>query len=232
MRLRVIDFESTGLPPDAAIVEVGWQDFYADEATGAAYLVDRPISFLVDPGRPIPPEASAVHHLIDSDVRGAVSPDVALARLDDGADVFVAHNAAFERTLFSGNGKPWLCTLKSARRVWPDAPSHAVQVLRYWRHLTVDRELAAPAHRAAPDALVTAILLRDLIQAGATIPQMIAWTNQPSLLPRVSFGKHRGLAWREVDESYLSWVIKQDFDEDVLFTARHELARRSAEVAA
>ena len=51
-------------------------------------------------------------------------------------------------------------------RAWPDAPGHSNQVLRYWRQ--VDRNayprIPREAHRALPDAIVTAFLLRDLLE--------------------------------------------------------------------
>lgn len=227
MIIRVVDFETTGMPPDAAVVEAGWYDV----GNSSNWLLGA-TSSLVNPGRPIPPEAMAVHHIEDSDVYGAPAAAAVFDRLNDGADVFAAHHAAFERAFFQGDGHRWICTLKAARRMWPDAPSHSNQTLRYWLKLPLSRSAAEPAHRALPDAYVTAWLLHTLIQAGATIEQMIEWTEQPSLLPRVTFGKHRGLKWSEVNFSYLAWMQKQDFDEDVLFTVQTELERRAREQAA
>ncbi len=43
-----------------------------------------------------------------------------------------------------------------AMHVWPDAPRHSNQVLRYWRNLVLDNALAMLPHRAGPDAWVTA----------------------------------------------------------------------------
>lgn len=229
MLLRAIDFETTGLPPDAAVVEVGFQDLEVVFRDGIAidWLFNGSGRTFVNPYRPIPPEASAFHHIVDGDVIGASNFEGPFLALTKGADIFVAHNAAFERAFFAGGDTPWICTLKAARRVWPDAPGHSNQVLRYWLNLPLMRERAEPAHRAEPDAYVTAYLLLELLRK-ASIDDMIKWTGEPSLLPRVNFGKHRGKAWSEVPRDYLEWIIfKSEMDEDVKFTAKHHLEAQS-----
>ena len=213
--LRVVDLETTGLPPDAAICEIAWQDVAVDGTLG------RSASTLINPGRPIPPEASAVHHIVDGDVVNAPTIEKPFIAAMAGADVFVAHNAAFERAFFAGGEKPWICTLKVARRVWPDAPSHSNQALRYWRKLDTLPSMAMPPHRALPDAYVTALILSDLLR-DVTVDDMVQWTKEPSLLPRVTFGKHRGKKWSDLPFDYLDWIVnKSDLDEDTKFTAAH-----------
>ncbi len=122
--IRVIDFETTGLPPNAAVCEVGWCDvagYAADVTTGLKqWQVGHPTAMLTDPGRPMPPEARAVHHLSDFDCIGEPGPAIAFMKLTDGANIFAAHNAAFEMEFFMGGGRPWICTMKCARRAWPD----------------------------------------------------------------------------------------------------------------
>lgn len=230
--LRVVDFETTGMPPDAAVCEVGWCDVHIDDDPHVPPGIDEPIGMLVNPNRPMPPEARAVHHISDADLIGAppiTTGFLALSNLahSKGApDAFVAHNAKFEQEFFTGNGVPWICTLKVARRLWPDCPSHTNQCLRYYLGIEIDDALAMPPHRAAPDAYVTASILRDAL-AIATVEQMIEWTAGPSLLPRVTFGKHRGQNWSDLPVDYLDWIIrKSDMDVDTKFTARHWLDQR------
>lgn len=222
--VRTLDFETTGMPPDAAVCEAGWQDvFVYDLGKGAMLAPNNYGQSLINPGRPMPPEASAVHHLTDDDLTAAPPSTEVFAKIMAGADIFAAHNAAFEQSFFGGGNKPWICTLKVARRVWPEAPGHSNQVLRYWRKWPLIPEMATPAHRALPDAYTTAYLLLDLLEE-ATIEEMILWSSEPSLLPRVTFGKHRGKAWSELPLDYLDWLAsKSDMDEDTKFTARHWL---------
>lgn len=228
MIIRVIDFETTGIPtPDDphAIVEIGWSDV---EVTDGDRTVSDPRAVLVDPERPIPIEASAVHHITRDDQ----NPFIVKAGIYlndpnwlDGIDVLAAHNAAFERKFWPDAGLPWICTYKSALRLWTNAPRHTNQVLRYWLDLAVGDHRAMPPHRAGPDAYVTALILNVML-GEATVDALIQWSSEPALLVRCGFGKHRGVPWSEVPRDYLDWIVRKSGmdDEDVLHTARHHLA--------
>lgn len=227
--IRVIDFETTGIPPDAAICEAAWIDVLRDDRSQSWEIVTASKqAWLTNPGRPVPPEASAIHHLVDEDLQAAPPPSEVVARMLAGAEIFAAHSAAFERAfLAEGAGKYWICTLKVARRIWPEAASHSNQALRYWLKLPLSQSLAMPAHRALPDAYVTAAILVELTKK-ASVRDMIKWSAEPSLLPHVTFGKHRGTPWSELPTDYLEWLaFKSDMDEDAKFTANHWLAKAS-----
>jgi exodeoxyribonuclease X len=240
--IRVIDLETTGFePPEHGVCEIGWSDVVSvgHDLLGAptAWCVENGFGMLVNPGRPIPPETSAVHHIIDEDVSGSpdwiVAASHALYR-EDPPIAYAAHSAKFERQWCTDDltgGVPWICTYKCALRLWPDAPSHSNQALRYWRRPDgLDREIAFHAHRAFPDAYVTAFHLRDML-ALASIETLIEWSSEPALQVRCHIGKWRGTPWRDVDDGFLEWVAVRDFDEDVLFTVEHELSRRRQERA-
>lgn len=230
MLIRVFDTESTGLPTDDdphALVEVGWCDIINGE-------VGEPRAMLLNPGRPIPPDAMAIHHITDDDVADAPPPSAGCAALMEGApDVFVAHNADHDRKFFGGGGVPFVCSYKVALRFWPDAERHTNQYLRYYLDLPVDRAKAEPPHRAGPDAYVTAhLVVRILGEAdarGVSIDDMVRWSRGPALLPRINFGKHKGAKWEDVPADYLEWVVfKSDLDRDAKANARHWLKQRGA----
>ena len=64
--IRVLDIETTGLDPAKdAICEIA----SVDMVKGGG--VTNRMSTFVNPGRPIPPSASAIHHILDEDVKGA-----------------------------------------------------------------------------------------------------------------------------------------------------------------
>jgi exodeoxyribonuclease X len=233
-RLRVIDLETTGDSfANGGVVEVGWQDVGQD-AEGRWQLLGAPGARLIDPGVPISAVTSAVHHIVDEDVAGApawleVAPQVLQG---EGLLALAAHRAAFETRWctpqLSGRAR-WICTYKCALRLWPGAPSHSNQGLRYWRRpLGLDRVIGLPAHRAAPDAYVTAYHLRDML-ALAGLDRLLAWSGQPALLVRVPSGALRGRSWAELDEGQLQRVLDGEFGQnpDMMFTARTESARRS-----
>lgn len=240
--IRVVDLETTGFPPDAEPIEIAAIDVRLrpfalpvidDGQTAGTGLPVTLRQALVRPTRPIPPQASAVHHLIDEDVAGA-SPwgEVWPLFMGPAIAAFCAHSAAFERAFIGDQmtgGKPWVCTWKCALRLWPDALAHSNQALRYWlKPAGLDRGKAALSHRAWPDAYVTAHLLALMIER-ASIEELIAWSAEPALLARVPFGNWKGHPWQDVDDGFLSWVLSRDFDENVMHTARTEQKRRAAE---
>lgn len=223
MRIRVVDLETTGTEPTDRVVEIAACDLVDGDMRG-------PWATLINPGIPIPPALSAIHHIIDEDVAGKPGwPEGATDLLIGAprAEAFAAHNAKFERQWITDEligGVPWVCTYRCALRVWPDAPGHNNQTLRYWlKPDGLSRSEAAIAHRAGPDAYVTAFTLRELLKR-ATVEQLIAWSAVPALLPRVTFGKHRGAAWTDVPRDYLEWMCRQnDMSEDAKFTAQYHL---------
>ena len=231
MLLRVIDIETTGMAPPAEIIDFGRTDVISDND---GWRTDRPMSRLYKPLNGIPPETMAVHHITEEDFTADTPPcsDELLHKAvwgGDKPDALVAHNCEFERKFIpdtATEGLPWICTLKVAMRVWPDAPAHSNQVLRYWRGLKLDNALAMPPHRAAPDAWVTAHLLMDLLKV-ASVEEMIGWTREPKLLPKIPFGKHRGLAWGDVPLDYLHWLSGQtDMDQNAVWCAKQEITKR------
>jgi exodeoxyribonuclease X len=230
MRLRVVDLETTGGDRNSEIIEVGFVDVVRD---GDGWRALPPVTRLFRPKGEISVHAMAVHHLTPEDFCDADPhcDEYALREMfAEPADVMVAHSARFERAFIADTatgGLPWICTVRSAKAVWPQAPGHSNQVLRYWRGLRLDPALANPAHRAGPDAWVTAHLLLDLLKE-ASVEQMIEWTREPRRLERIPFGKHRGKPWAEPPDDYLRWMASQlDMDVDVVAAARQELERRA-----
>lgn len=229
--IEVVDFETTDEPPDAAVCEVG-----ACALTGedGEWTVGDVRASLVDPERFIKPQACAIHHITDVDVKGAPKwgdPAIALVLNPGGLrpPIFAAHAATFERAFFDPPGARWIDTYKVALRLAPQAPGWGLQVLRYWLGLKLDRAIATPAHRAGPDAYIGAHLLRRMLASGKmTIDEMVEVSAQPGLLPRINFGKHKGAGWDEVPLDYLEWVAgpKCEMGEDVKYTARHHLGLR------
>jgi len=229
MRLRVVDLETTGGDRTSEIIEVGIVDVVRD---GEGWKALPPVSKLFRPRGEISFHAMAVHHLTP-DHFCADDPhcdEYALREMfAEPADVMVAHSARFERSFIADTatgGLPWICTVRSAKQAWPQAPGHSNQVLRYWRGFRLDPGLADPAHRAGPDAWVTAHILMDLLKE-TTVEQMMAWTAEPRALATVPFGKHRRKPWAEVPTDYLHWMAGQtDMDLDAVTAARNELDRR------
>ncbi len=231
-RIRVVDLETTGTTTDDSVVEIAAVDLIGSDIVIVG-------SDLIRPTTPIPPQASAVHHLLDEDVAHCLPVERHLPHYMDqfratGVEVFASHNWRFEAQWLAEllDERPVICTLKCSIRVWPQAPAHNNQALRYWlRPKGLSSQIASCAHRAFPDAYVTAFILRELL-AVASLDELILWTKEPVLLPRVTFGKHRGTEWSNVPIDYLAWVAdKSDLSEDIKFTADHYRRIRKQQAA-
>jgi exodeoxyribonuclease X len=230
--IRVIDFETSGVEPPAEVIEMGWCDV---SKTDVGIEVGGPVSRLFGADR-VPPEARAIHHIAPDDVAGLSkwsAEEVVAAARASGATAIAAHNAEFEgKWLAPALGDlPLVCTYKAALRLWPDSPSHSNQCLRYWLAdqgiVTLSHAVAQPAHRAGPDAYVTAYLLVACLSR-VNVRTLIQWTREPRLLPTIPIGKQRGAKWADVEEGFLRWMLRtDDMDSDLKWNARRELDRRA-----
>ncbi|MDP3659693.1 DNA polymerase III subunit epsilon [Phenylobacterium sp.] len=173
----------------------------------------------------------AIHHILDADVAGApfwkdAAPPV--LRPQGGVTALAAHRAAFEQRFCTpalSGAAEWICTWKCALRLWPHLESFSNQMLRYQRMPQgLDHATGLPAHRAFPDAYVTAHHLRDMLNE-ASLDQLAAWSREPGLLPRVPRGSHRGVSWEALALADLQ-ALAADRDLDVRFSAQTELRRR------
>ena len=238
-----VDTETTGLDPaTCGIVELAgvWS-----KTTGLALSW----STLCDPGMPIPPEASSIHHLRTEDVAGRISPREALAAMSGltpfGAPTgcLVAHNMEFDWGMIKLQlDEPEavypnrLCTMRLAKKLWPLLPKLSNQFLRY--HLKLDIPAGGNVHRASDDAMVTNLLLRaeiaELLSRSkdpdtATIEGLVAWVEAPMVLQTpIPFGKHKGLDWGSAPKDYFQWALKnmEDLDRDIRHTMEHHLGLR------
>lgn len=226
---HVVDTETTGLDP----LNDGVCEFAGLRWSPGRGELGR-MESLVDPGRRIPPEASAIHHLTDLDVAHAPSLANLLPRiLWEPFHCWVAHNAAFDFSFLPSVDRPVLCTLRLARKVHPELPRHGNQYLRYALGLEVPGAKGLAAHRAMADVLVTRALLEHLLAGAArirpgleTVEDLVAWSREPVLLHTCRFGsKHRDKPWSEVPRDYLRWMLRevQDLDLDTRHTAEHWL---------
>ena len=231
-RVRVIDLETGGNGADD-VCEIGWQDVVQGD-DGFWRVTEERGARLVNPGRPMSPDTIAVHHILDAHVADApfwkaIAPGV--LRPEGRTDALAAHRASFEQRYCTprlSGGLPWICTWKCALRLWPDLPRFSNQMLRYLRMPEgLVHEIGLPAHRAMPDAYVTAHHLRDMLNA-VSLEQLLAWSALPGLLPRVPAGPERGRSWDRLDDEVLDEFTRSR-DIDIRFTATTERARRGRE---
>lgn len=230
----VLDLETLDEKPPAAVIELGWTSVDWEHAPnlqseGVMFgNLEGEMLFGIPEGQEMTPDNRAVHHIDPAELRDLPLFDPAefLVGLDDVTHL-VAHNSAFEEQWIDW-GLPWVCTYKCALRVWPDAPSHSNQALKYYLGHE-DRPDLYPPHRALPDAKVTAMTFARLLELHP-IEQLVQWTREPRLLTKMPFGKHRGSQLTELPLDYLQWVADprkcEAAEEDLRHSVRLEIERR------
>jgi exodeoxyribonuclease X len=202
------------------------------------------LSTLVRPPQPIPPEASAVHHITNAMVEDAPSaPEISerVAGIAGEADLICAHNLPFDLTLlrraypevFDAFREPtWLDSLRLSRHVWPTLPSHALQALRY--RFDLDANLSGDAHRACFDTELTRALVERI--AASELAGMATWrevaelARSPLEVQVFYFGKYRGNLVEDIvvrDADYVRWLLSQDWLPREYPDLYHTLLRKS-----
>lgn len=165
----IVDVETTGFShQDNEVIELGLVLFSFDRRTGRVIQIVEEYSGLRDPGRPIPPDATAQHGLTWDDVRGHRLDRELVARLLGRAEFVVAHNERFDRgfvvRLFSEAGLiPWKCSMNGIYWYGKGFPSKGLQQLLHAHQLA-----PSVAHRALADAENTLRLLSVLQPDGRT----------------------------------------------------------------
>lgn len=153
----VIDFETTGISPEhgARATEV------AAVLISDGRIVGRYQS-LMNAGVPIPPFIEALTGITNRMVREAPSAARVMRELADfiGEKPLVAHNAAFDKKFLQAelrlvgqvHQSEMHCSMRLARRIYPDAPNHKLATLVRYKQVA----RTGAYHRALADAEMTA----------------------------------------------------------------------------
>lgn len=201
--------------------------YYDTETTGinsgrdriieiAAYdpLMQRTFHKLINPGCPIPREATAIHKISDEMV--ADSPSFAqvaeeFIQFCEGDSVLIAHNNdtfdqlflrnEFERSQIPMPSWKFLDSLKWARRYRRDLPRHSLQFLREIYGIPSNN-----AHRALDDVIVLHQVF-TMMTDDLPIDQAYQLINAPRDLQHMPFGKHQGKPLNSLPSDYVKWLL-------------------------
>lgn len=198
------DTETTGVRPDKdRIVEI------------AAYdpVQNRRFEKFVNPGCPIPPEVTAIHHITNEMVASAPSfaqIGAEFIQFCEGDVILIAHNNdnfdfhflrfEFERHALQMPSWKFLDSLKWARRYRPDLPRHTLQFLREIYGITANN-----AHRALDDVIVLYQIFHSLID-DLSIDNVYQLLNRPRTMQHMPFGKHQGQPLSQIPRTYIQWL--------------------------
>jgi DNA polymerase-3 subunit epsilon len=240
--LAVIDLESTGTDPATdRIVEVAVLTVRPDGT-------EEPFESRVNPRRPIPAAATAVHGIGDADVRDAPTFAALAPELDRrlaGCDLAGFGIAGFDLPLlcaecaragvsFALAGRAVLDALAVYRRY--EARTLTAAVAFYLGRSHAGAHAAAADARAAADVLDVQVGRYGLPAAPAALHGALAGVDIAGKFRRgdggavvFAFGKHAGRPLADVartDPEYLAWVLTRPFLTDV-----HDLVRAALAAA-
>ena len=217
MRTIILDTESASLDPKDGIVEIAIievdQNFETIEMHHS----------LIDPEGPISFSASGVHGIVSADVQDAPTLyqffDTPETRKYTEEDLLIiGHNIPFDIRMvgeYLTEGCIPVCTLRLARSMYPEAENHRLQTLRYMFGLE-----AGAAHSALGDTILTQNLVKMIASdLGEDAYGLMEICKNPLKVHRMSFGKHFGSLLHDLPSHYVSWLLKQDLDDDL----RHSL---------
>jgi DNA polymerase-3 subunit epsilon len=233
--LVVFDLETTGTDPKSdRIVEISTLRVDVDGQRESR-------TRRVNPGRPIPPGATAVHGIRDEDVRDAPAfRQIARGLVDflDGADLAGFNVSRFDLPLLQRELAECGLDLRAQDRRVVDAMSIF--------HRMEPRDLEAAvrfylgrdhqgAHTAEADVTATLEVLEAQLDRYEDLPRTVAeldaWSRRVPAgaidhggkfvfrdgEARLAFGKHQGRALSRIAREtpgYLEWIVQSDFPDD------------------
>lgn len=211
MRWIFADVETTGVRPTDRVVEIAWI-----EVDDNLEILSQ-VSSLINPLMPIPAGASAVHGISNRDV--AEAPTLAQFMdfmgnpLGHGEVCLIAHHASFDARYIGPHlPQPFhqLCTLRLARRFWPDADNHKLQTLRFMLDLAGGR-----AHSAEGDLIPLVDLVRVMMQqTGYSLYELMELSGMPLPVTKMPWGTHKGTALYQLPASYINWLLTKAVNVD------------------
>lgn len=162
-----LDVETTGLNPASdAIIQLALVPFEFAPETGRIYAVHPALTFLEDPGRPIPAEIVALTGITDAEVAGKRIDEEAVTRTVNEAALIIAHNASFDRPFMERRlplfrDKAWACSQQEIPWRAAGSRSGALEFLMIMRC-----GMFYGAHRADLDCLALIHLLATPLDSG------------------------------------------------------------------
>lgn len=159
----VLDTETTGFDAhNDRVIELGMLVFEFDPITGIVYRVLDVFDELEDPGFPIPPVTTAVHHITDEMVQGCRIDDARVASLMQDVSVVIAHNAAFDRPFVEARWPlfehlNWACSIKDID--WREEGFGSAKL----EYLLSTQGYFYEAHRAEADCWALLALLNHIL---------------------------------------------------------------------
>lgn len=203
---------------------------------------------LYKPSQPLDPKISSItnisNRMVENEEPFGNDKDVVQKELDQ-YPYYVAHNAFYDSKVLARYDLQMpkqICTMRLAKKIYADDENvreYNLGYLRYALDIPVADDLVA--HRADADVIMTGILFAVLVDKAIEMgkldieqelgQQILDWLDEPVIIKKMPFGKHKGKLLEEVPLDYWHWALenfdslqesKPEFDKD--FAASVEIA--------
>ncbi len=222
-----LDCETTGLDTkNDRIIEIAVVKFNRHQ------ILDK-FESLIDPECIVPQESIDIHHIQPSQLEGKPKIEAVLPQVLSmiGHHVIIGHGIKFDIQMICEAAKrnqmphdlernKSIDTLRLAR-LYGECSVNSLEMLR--QHFNIPDEVA---HRAMSDVTVNIEVFYHLTKSFHSLHQVLERLKNPIKMKTMPLGKHKGRLFKDIPVDYLSWAARQEFDEDLLFTIRSELASR------
>lgn len=226
----VVDLETTGVDPTTCgIVQIGAVTYHPEREHYAVAL-----NQLVDPGMPIPAEASAIHGITDEHIRYAPAQRTAIrllensiymiARVAERVPIVAGFNcASYDFKVLEANGMELVRERTLDVRWLTDRyyPYNGGTLSATYQVATGNPPL--DAHDAVADCIMTTEILHTHLQAtGKTVDDLLEEFKTPQVLEFCALKKHAGKPWKDVPKAYVRWCLDNftDLSPDLALTLR------------
>lgn len=208
MKALIIDCETTNADETAEIVEAAYIDLEDDSEYCERFMPTGEIGY----------GAMAVHHIMPHDLVGCrPSAEFVLP----AAEFLIGHNVDFDWKVMGSPDAKRICTLALCRYLWPELDSHKQGAVMYFLFGAEAQDQVKGAHNALCDVRMCQQIFMscvcELMQRGVCCDTMddIWQASELARVPTVmTFGKHKGLAIKDVPRDYMRWYLGQtDTDE-------------------
>lgn len=203
MKALIIDTETTTADETAEIIEAAWIDLEDDSEYCERFLPAGTIAF----------GAMAVHHIMLHDLTGCRSAaEFALPEVE----FVIGHNVDFDWRVMGSPEVKRICTLALCRYLWPELDSHKQGAVMYFLFGADAQDQVKGAHNALCDVRMCQQIffscVGELVQRGICCDtlQDIWQASEIARVPTImSFGKHKGMAVKDVPRDYMRWYLGQ-----------------------
>jgi len=220
----LFDTESTGIT-DPVIVEAAW----AKVTDPFSLTITDTFNQRFNPGKPIELGALATHHILDEHVSG--EPPASEFSLPEGTLYLIGHNVDYDWKVIGSPRVKRICTLALSRSLFPTVDSHTQSAMIYLFERENAGKLLKNAHSAMCDVMNCRTVLDYVLSKLGGITKDTSWediwlASERARIPtRMTFGKHKGAAIKDIPGDYKAWLLKQpDVDRYLAKALRGEAA--------